>query len=152
LILSPTVALAGCSSDRNERAESVARTYLRAAAEGDVARLCALRTDAALRRWGGEAGCKREAKGIAIDPPRAGVSKVVRGRLQKKAATVRPGAAKVLPSDTSTTDETARVVIDYGEAMLEDGHAVGGEILEMELELQGEEYRVAGLGFAAFAD
>ena len=43
-------------------------------------------------------------------------------------------------------------MIDFDKAILEDGHAVGGEILEMDLISQGDNYKVARLGFAAFAD
>jgi hypothetical protein len=60
--------------------------------------------------------------------------------------------AKVVPDDTSRTGDRARVVIDFGEATLEDGHAIGGQILETHLTSQGDDYKVARLGFAVFAD
>jgi hypothetical protein len=44
------------------------------------------------------------------------------------------------------------VVIDFGKATLEDGHATGGQILEMDLTSQGDNYKVACLGFAVFPD
>jgi hypothetical protein len=142
--------MSGCGAD--ERANDLARDYLRAAAEGDVKRVCALRTDGALRRWGGQAACERHAKGLAVDPPPPRVGPGLRHRLKKKALAVNPRAASVVPDDTSTTPDQARVVIDFGKAMIEDGHAVGGEILEMDLKSQGDDYKVARLGFAAFVD
>jgi hypothetical protein len=79
--------------------------------------------------------------------------------LQCASSTVqqRPGAKLAAAWDEqqlcpSITNDRARVVIDFGEAVLEDGHAVGGEILEMDLESQGDNYKVERLGFAAFAD
>ena len=44
------------------------------------------------------------------------------------------------------------MVIDFGEAVIEEGHAVGGEILEMDLTSQGDDDKLERLGFAAFAD
>jgi hypothetical protein len=147
-----TSTMSACASDRDERAEKVARTYLRAAAAGDTGRLCALRTEEALGKWGGKEACRRRAVGLAIGPPLAGASRAARRRMEKKAAAVDPHQAKMLPADTSTSDKKARVVIHYGDAVVEDGHAVAGEILEMDLQMQGDEYRVARLGFAAFVD
>lgn len=140
----------GCG--REERATDFAREYLRTATDGNVKRLCALRSDAALRRWGGQVACERRAEGLAIDPPPPSVGPGSRRGLKRKALAVKPRTAKVVPDDTSITDDRARVVIDFGEAILDDGHAVGGEILEMDLTSQGDDYQVARLGFAAFAD
>ena len=147
------LAVAAASGCGNEgRATDFARDYVRAAAQGNVKRLCAVRTDGALRGWGGQAACERRAKGLAIDPTPPGVGPGLHRGLNRKALAVKPRAAKVVPDDTSTTGGRARVVIDFGKAVIEDGHAVGGEILEMDLRSQGDDYKVARLGFAVFAD
>ena len=154
-VLIAAVPLGGCALDHedfDERADKVVRAYLRAAADGDAERLCALRTDGAVRRWGGKAACERQAEGIAIDPLRAAVSMGLRERLREKAAAIRPSEASVVDVETSTAGEDARAVIDYGEAVLDDGRVVGGEILEMDLKLRGDGYKVVRLGFAAHAD
>jgi hypothetical protein len=140
----------GCGGE--ERATDFAREYVRAAADGNVKRLCALRTDGALRGWGGRAACERRAKGLAIDPPPNKVGPGLSRTLERKALAVQPRTAKVVPDDTSITEDRARVVIDFGKAFIEDGHAVGGEILELDLKSQGDEYKVARLGFAVFPD
>lgn len=154
-VLIAAVPIGGCAVDHedfDERANKVVRAYLRAAADGDAQRLCALRTAGAVRRWGGRAACERQAEGIALDPLRAGVSMGLRERLHDKAAAISPSKASVVEVETSTSGDDARAVIDYGEAILDDGRAVGGEILEMDLKLQGDGYRVVRLGFAAHAD
>jgi len=150
LVSVAALVMSGCGAD--ERANDFARDYLRAAAEGDVKRLCALRTDRALRRWGGQAACERHAKGLVVDPPPPRVGPGLRHALNRKALAINPRAVELVHDDTSSTPDQARVVIDFGEAMIEDGHAVGGEILEMDLTSQGDDYEVARLGFAAFVD
>jgi hypothetical protein len=153
LIAVAVLATSGCGGDeRATDATEFARDYVRAAAEGKIKRLCALRTDRALRGWGGQTACERQAKGLAIDPPPARVSPGLRRGLTKKALTVNPGEARVVPNDTSFTADQARVVIDFGKAVLRDDHAVGGQILEMDLTRQGDDYEVARLGFAVFPD
>lgn len=150
IIALAVAAASGCSNE--ERATDFAREYVRAAAQGNVKRLCAIRTDAALRGWGGQAACERRAKGLAIDPPPPRVGPGLRRGLTRKALAVKPRTAKVVPDDTSITGDRARVVIDFGKAVVEDGHAVGGEILEMDLKSHGDNYKVARLGFAVFPD
>jgi hypothetical protein len=147
-------ATSGCGGGRGDegRATDFARDYLRTAANGNVHELCALRTDAALRRWGGQAACERRAKGLAIDPLPPRVGPRLRRALNRKALAVNPRSANVVPDDTSITNDRARVVIDFGKAILDDGRAVGGEILEMDLRSQDDDYMVTRLGFAAFAD
>jgi hypothetical protein len=153
LIAVTVLATSGCGGDeRATDATDFARDYLRLAAEGNIKRLCALRTDRALQRWGGQAACENRAKGLAIDPLPPRVSPGLRRGHEKKALTVNPHAANVVPDDTSSTGDRARVVIDFGKATLEDGHAIGGQILEMDLTSQGDNYKVARLGFAVFAD
>ena len=153
LAMAVTSACGGDGGDGSEgRATDFAREYLRAAAEGNVKRLCALRTEGAVRGWGGRAACERRAKGLAIDPPPQRVGPGLRRALERKALTVKPRTVKVVPDDTSITDDRARVVIDFNKAVIEDGHAVGGEILEMDLTSQGDNYKVASLGFAAYTD
>jgi hypothetical protein len=98
--------MSGCGAD--ERANDLARDYLRAAAEGDVKRVCALRTDGALRRWGGQAACERHAKGLAVDPPPPRVGPGLRHRLKKKALAVNPRAASVVPDAVGEPVAAAR--------------------------------------------
>lgn len=104
------------------RASQVAREYLAAAGDGDTERLCDLRT----RRT----GCERAAEQLPVNP----------------------ASARVVPEETTGMGRRARVVIDFGEAALDSGRVVGGEILEMDLRLENGEYRVARLGLASFAD
>jgi hypothetical protein len=153
LVAVAVAVTSGCGGDGSEeRATDFALKYLRAADEGDVKRLCTLRTDRALRGWGGQATCERRATGLAVDPPPPSVGPGLRNGLERKALAVKARTAKVVSDDTSTTDDRARVVIDFGEAVLEDGHAVAGEILEMDLTSHGDSYKVERLGFAVFAD
>ena len=142
----------GCTDVREEPANDVAGAYLRAAAHGDVERLCALRTDGSLRWWGGRRGCERRAKGIAVGPLPRTLDRRTRLGIQRKALDVDARTAQVLPADTTVQGEDARVVVDFGEAFLEDGHAVGGEIIEVDLKHAGDRYRIARVGFAVFAD
>jgi hypothetical protein len=152
-MLVAAMAAGGCADgDFDERANDAAWNYLRAAADGDVEQLCRVRTGAALRKWGGSAACNRRARGLAVDPVELGPGQAK--ALERKALGVDPREARVLPDDTSTSDsgDQARVVIDFGEAVIEDGHAVGGQVLELDLKRRHDEYRVAHLGFAAHAD
>jgi hypothetical protein len=108
--LAAAALVSGCANDSAttrptsavelDRAEQVTRKYLDAAARGDRARLCALRTEGALSRWGGEAS----------------------------------------------------VWVDAGKTRLENGRAVGGEILAFELKREDAGYRIARVGFASFPD
>ena len=101
IIALAVAAASGCSNE--ERATDFAREYVRAAAQGNVKRLCAIRTDAALRGWGGQAACGRRANGLAVDPPPPGVGPGLRRGLNRKALAVKPRTANVVPGDTSIT-------------------------------------------------
>jgi hypothetical protein len=43
-------------------------------------------------------------------------------------------------------------VADYGEAVLDSGHAVAGKILEVDLRMQDGRYKVSRVGPAVFVD
>jgi hypothetical protein len=58
----------------------------------------------------------------------------------------------VLLGDTSGLGITARAVADYGEAVLDSGHAVAGKILEVDLRMQDGRYKVSRVGAAVFVD
>jgi hypothetical protein len=134
------------------RADEVGREYLDAAARNDHARLCALRTEGVLSRWGGRAACERRAKGLLLGPYRHSTPRALKLRRTHKGLAVDAAAAEVLPADTSGTGDEARVVVDFGKALVENGHAVGGEIIEVDLKREHGDYRVARVGFAVFAD
>lgn len=73
-------------------------------------------------------------------------------RLTRKGQAVDAAAARVLPADSSGTGDDARVVVDFGKAYVEDGHANGGEVIEIDLKREDGDYRVARVGFAVFPD
>lgn len=112
------------------RVGEVARAYLHA----DGERLCALRTERDVRRRGGPAPCARRLSALA------------------KASMIDLGSARILPADTTGTGTRARVVIDFGKAVVESGQAVGGQVLEMDLRVERGDYRVTRVGVATFAD
>jgi hypothetical protein len=153
---------AGCGDDRAAtrqasaeelgRAEDVVRSYLDAAAREDRARLCELRTDGVLSRWGGQRACERRAKGLLLGPYRHSASRRLKRNLTRRGVGVDAAAAKVLDANTSGTGDGAGVWVDYGKAILKNGRAVGGSILTFELKREHGEYRIARVGFAAFAD
>lgn len=87
----------------------------------------------------GQAACERHAKGLVVDPLPPRVRPGSRQTLKRKALAINPRAVELVHDDTSSTPDQARVVIDFGEAMIEDGHAAGGEILEMDLTSQGDD-------------
>ena len=89
---------------------------------------------------------------FAVGPLRRRLDRRTRLRLQRKGLGVDGGAAKVLPADTTLEAQKARVVVDFGEAVVEGGRTVGGEIIEIDLEQVGNDFRVARVGFATFAD
>ena len=140
------------SAEQLARADQVAREYLDAAARGDRARLCGLRTQGALRRWGGRVACERRAKGLLVGPYRRSTPPVVEVRQTRKGQGVDAAAAEVLRGDTSGTGDEAAVWVDTGKARFENGHAVGGEILVIGLKQERGDYRVRTVGFASFAD
>jgi hypothetical protein len=150
------IAVAGCGSTESDadgdEANRVARAYLDAAAERDYARLCSLRTEGSVARWGGRDGCERRAVGLVLGPYRHVTPQTLRARLERKGAAVDAATAAVLPEDTEVTDGEARVVVDAGRALVEDGHAVGDEVIEIDLKRERERWRVARVGFASFAD
>ena len=76
----------------------------------------------------------------------------MRRKWRRKAQSIDPRAIDVLTPDTTADDRSARVVLDYGDALIEAGSAVGGTILELDLRYTGDEHRVDRLGFATFAD
>jgi hypothetical protein len=147
------VLAAGCGQDSNTglpyepppdaeqlvKADEVARTYLRAAARGDAERVCAMRTRGALRELGGRAACERQPTGIEVFHHR-------------RLSGTELAAAEVLPGDTSGRGLTARVVADYGQAVLDSSHAVAGKILEVDLRMEGGRYKVSRVGAAVFVD
>src|SRR5215212_1485607 len=98
------------------KADEIARTYLRAAASGDAERVCSMLTRGALRELGGRAACERQPTGVEVFHHR-------------RLSGTDLAAAKVLPGDTSGRGITARVVADYGQAVLDSGHAVAGKVL-----------------------
>jgi hypothetical protein len=140
------------SAEQLARADRAAREYLDAAARGDRARLCALRTEGALSRWGGRAACGRPAKGLLVGPYRRSTPPEVEVRQTRKGQAVDAAAAEVLRADTSGTGDEAGVWVDFGKARFENGHAAGGEILVIGLKQERGEDRVARVGFASFAD
>jgi hypothetical protein len=140
------------SPERLAHANEVAGDYLDAAAEADASRLCALRSEGAVSRWGGRIACEHRAKGLLLGPYRHVTPHRLKMRLARKGQAVGAAAARVLPVDTSGTDDDARVVVDYGRAYVKDGHAYGGEIIEIDLKYEAGDYRVARVGFAEFAD
>jgi hypothetical protein len=140
------------SAQQLAHADQVSREYLDAVARGDRARLCALRTEGAVSRWGGGAACERRAKGLLLGPYRHSTRRSLKMHLTQKGQAVDAGAAEVLPTDTSGRGDEARVVVDFGKALVENGHATGGEIIEIDLKQERGDYRVARVGFAAFAD
>jgi hypothetical protein len=120
-------------------AERVVQNYLDAAARRDGQALCALRTEAAVRTLGGRSICEHELETLVADrgpTPRA----------------VDPKRTRILSADTSADGDRARVVADFGKAKVEDEHATGGTVIEFDLQGDGDEYKVARVGFAAFAD
>jgi hypothetical protein len=131
-------SFAGCQGRDAEDAEAVAQDYLEAAARGDAQRLCELRSRRALRRIGDDT-CPSTLRYLAADAgPR-------RERLDAE-------NAKVLSEDTTASEDTARVVIDVGRADVEGEHAVGGQVLEMDLRRESGDYKVDRVGLAVFAD
>jgi hypothetical protein len=144
----------GCAdADRLMPANQVVREYLDAAARRDRSRVCALRTEGVLSRWGGQVACERRAKGLLLGPyQRRLTPRRVKMQLTRRGLTVDAAAAKVLPADTSEMGNEARVVVDFGKAYVQSGHAIGGEILEFDLKREDGQYRVAGVDFAVFAD
>jgi hypothetical protein len=151
------LAASGCNavSGNNTANESVldlAHGYLRAAAKGDNTRLCSLRTDGALRRWGGRAACERRAGGMAFDPPREGASPATIKLIARQTRAIDPRTARIVEAHGFERADQAEVVIDFGKALVEDGHAVGGEIIEMHVRLQNGVYKVSQLNTAVFAD
>jgi hypothetical protein len=120
-------------------ADELARTYLRAAADGDSERLCALRTRGALRELGGRAACERKLTGVTVFHRR----------------TLRPAqlaGAEVLSGDTNGHGIVAHVTVDYGKATIESGHAVAGKVLQFRLRMEGGRYRVSDVGAAVYVD
>lgn len=97
-----------------------------------------MRTRGALRELGGRAACERQPTGVEVFHHR---------RLSGSDL----AAAEVLPGDTSGRGSTARVVADYGEAVLDFGHAVAGKILEVDLRMEDGRYKVRRVGAAVFA-
>jgi hypothetical protein len=135
---------AGCGSDatdseREARAERITKQYLRAAAAGRSDRLCALRTGRAVGRLGGPGQCERELDALRPD---AG----------PKLEALNARSARVLSRETTTSGDTARVVVDIGRADVESGRAVAGEILEVDLRLEKDRYRIDQIGLAVFVD
>jgi len=61
-------------------------------------------------------------------------------------------ASRVVTHDTTGSGAKARVVIDYGQAVIEAHTAVGGTIIEMDLRMRAGRYRIDYLGLAVFAD
>jgi hypothetical protein len=142
---------AGCSQDSNTglgirmppdseqlvKADEVAREYLRAAAAGDTERMCRMRTKGALRELGGHAACLREPKPVGRN-------------FGRPLSPSQLEAAKVLPAETRGVGPTAQVMVDYGQATFESGHPVAGKVLEFDLRLEGERYKVSRVGGAVF--
>jgi hypothetical protein len=145
-------AVRPASADELLRANAVARAYVRAAVARDPARRCALRTRRSVRLLGGPAGCRKRNDPLTLGPLREGVSPGTVRAIDRKARALDPSKVRVVPADTAGERGEARVVLDFGEALIESGHAVGGEILEMELRRERRGYRVHTIGFAAFAD
>jgi hypothetical protein len=142
LAAAAAVFAAGCAEGSQEqlaRADDVARAYLRAAANGDAKRLCAMRTRGALSALGGRAACEHRPPGVEVFH-------------RRKLSAADLTAAKVLPEDTSADGTRARVVVDYGEAVIDSGHAVSGKILEFDLRMEGGRYKVGRVGAAVFVD
>jgi len=110
---------------------------LLAAARGDAERLCAMRTRGALRELGGRAACERQPTGIEVFHHR-------------RLSGTDLAAAEVRPGDTSGRGITARVVADYGQAVLDSGHAVAGKIHEVDLRMEGGRYKISRVGAAVF--
>jgi hypothetical protein len=151
------VAASGCNAisgdnTAHKRVLDLAHRYLRAAARGDNARLCSLRTDGALRRWGGRAACERRAQGMAFDPPRAGVSRATIRLIDRQTRAIDPRTARIVEAQGFERPDQAVVMIDFGKASIEDGHAVGGQIIEMHVRLRDGAYKVSHLNTAVFAD
>jgi hypothetical protein len=158
LIAVLALAAAGGCDERSENdpdhgpSLDLARQYMRAAERGDVARLCELRTEGALRRWGGEAECRRRAVGLAFDPPRKDASEATVALINRQSRTIDPATARIVGADNSEGPGQTRVVIDFGKAVIEDGHAVGGEIIEMHVKRREGAYQVSHLNTAVHAD
>ena len=123
-----------------------------AAAKADASRLCALRTTGSVSRWGGREACEHRAKGLLLGPYRHSTPQTLKMRLTRRGQAVDAAAARILPADTSVTGDDARVVVDFGNAFIEDGRASGGDVIEIDLKLERGDYRVARVGFASFAD
>jgi hypothetical protein len=157
LIAVAALAASGCNATsgdntEHERVLDLAHRYLRAATKGDNARLCSLRTEGALRRWGGQAACEQRAEGLAFDPPRKGASPATIRLIERQTRAIDPRRAAIVEANGFETPGRAEVVIDFGKSFLEAGHAVGGEIIEMHVMLQDGAYKVSQLNTAAFAD